>query len=241
MPTGRVRPHWQQLCGELLAESQRGRPAIVRISAAGCSRTTASPTARPVLPTATDRPWQLDSWPLVISSAEWQLLSQRGRSASAAAEPDPARYLRPAHSAALRATCRRRSSSPIRPFCGPRRTSCRPGPITSRSWPSIVARSPDGQWWVVGDRTDTPAGAGYALENRIVTSRVYPELIRDCRVERLARFFRPAARQPARAGRTAPATSRAWSFSRLGHTTRPISSRSIWPATWASSWSKATT
>ena len=31
-----------------------------------------------------------------------------------------------------------------------------------------VARSPDGRWWVVGDRTDTPAGAGYALENRIV-------------------------------------------------------------------------
>ena len=27
-----------------------------------------------------------------------------------------------------------------------------------------VARSPDGRWWIVGDRSDTPAGVGYALE-----------------------------------------------------------------------------
>ena len=64
-----------------------------------------------------------------------------------------------------------------------------PGGIYLQTYAVDVARSPDGRWWVVGDRTDTPAGAGYALENRIVLSRVYPELIRDCRVQRLARFF----------------------------------------------------
>ena len=31
---------------------------------------------------------------------------------------------------------------------------------------------------------------GYALENRIVLSRVFPTLYRDCRVHRLAGFFR---------------------------------------------------
>ena len=31
-----------------------------------------------------------------------------------------------------------------------------------------LARSPDGQWWVLADRTQAPSGAGYALENRIV-------------------------------------------------------------------------
>ena len=28
-------------------------------------------------------------------------------------------------------------------------------------------RSPDGRWWVLGDRTQAPSGAGYALENRL--------------------------------------------------------------------------
>ena len=52
-----------------------------------------------------------------------------------------------------------------------------------------LARSPDGRWWVVADRTDAPLGAGYALENRIVVSRMLPNIIRRCRVERLAPFF----------------------------------------------------
>ncbi len=53
-----------------------------------------------------------------------------------------------------------------------------------------LARSPDGQWWVVGDRTDAPLGMGYALENRIVTSRMLPNAIRSFNIERLAPFFK---------------------------------------------------
>ena len=52
-----------------------------------------------------------------------------------------------------------------------------------------LARSPDGRWWVIDDRTQAPSGAGYALENRLVISRVFPELFRDLKVQRLARFF----------------------------------------------------
>jgi len=52
-----------------------------------------------------------------------------------------------------------------------------------------LARSPDGRWWVLADRTDAPLGAGYALENRIVVSRMLPSIIRRCRVERMAPFF----------------------------------------------------
>ncbi len=52
-----------------------------------------------------------------------------------------------------------------------------------------LARAPDGQWRVVKDRTQMPAGTGYALENRIVVSRTFPTLYRDCGVERLAPFF----------------------------------------------------
>jgi uncharacterized alpha-E superfamily protein len=43
---------------------------------------------------------------------------------------------------------------------------------------------------VVADRTQAPAGAGYALENRLVLRRNLPEAFRDCRVRRLASFFR---------------------------------------------------
>ena len=49
---------------------------------------------------------------------------------------------------------------------------------------------PDGSFWVLGDRTQAPSGAGYALENRIVLSRALPETFRDCQVQRLALFFR---------------------------------------------------
>src|SRR3954463_14091575 len=53
-----------------------------------------------------------------------------------------------------------------------------------------LARSPDGQWWVLADRTQAPSGSGYALENRIVLSRILPDEFRDCQVQRLASFFR---------------------------------------------------
>lgn len=52
-----------------------------------------------------------------------------------------------------------------------------------------VARATDGSWWVTGDRSRAPSGLGYLLENRIVTSRVFPHLIRRCNVKRLAIFF----------------------------------------------------
>ncbi|MDQ7989861.1 MAG: circularly permuted type 2 ATP-grasp protein [Candidatus Dactylopiibacterium sp.] len=52
-----------------------------------------------------------------------------------------------------------------------------------------LARSPDGQWWVINDRTQSPSGMGYALENRIITSRLFPDLFRELRVQRLANYF----------------------------------------------------
>ncbi|MEO7494104.1 MAG: circularly permuted type 2 ATP-grasp protein [Massilia sp.] len=52
-----------------------------------------------------------------------------------------------------------------------------------------LARAPNGRWWVVGDRTQAPSGAGYALENRAVVSRIFPELQRELQVRNLAGFF----------------------------------------------------
>lgn len=53
-----------------------------------------------------------------------------------------------------------------------------------------LLRDHDGAWVPVADRTQVPAGAAYALENRSVTSRLLPELHRAARVERLAPWLR---------------------------------------------------
>ncbi|MGA0534005.1 circularly permuted type 2 ATP-grasp protein [Hansschlegelia sp. KR7-227] len=52
-----------------------------------------------------------------------------------------------------------------------------------------LGRGPDGRWWVLGDRTQAPSGAGFALENRVATSRAFPDFIRDMKIQRLAGFF----------------------------------------------------
>jgi len=56
---------------------------------------------------------------------------------------------------------------------------------------SNLARGPDGRMWVIDDRAQSPSGAGYALENRMVMTRIAPALFRDCHVRRLAGFFQP--------------------------------------------------
>jgi uncharacterized circularly permuted ATP-grasp superfamily protein/uncharacterized alpha-E superfamily protein len=53
-----------------------------------------------------------------------------------------------------------------------------------------IGRGPDGTWWVLGDRTQAPSGAGFALENRVATARVFTDLYADANVHRLAGFFR---------------------------------------------------
>ncbi|MGE0499339.1 MAG: circularly permuted type 2 ATP-grasp protein [Rhizobiaceae bacterium] len=53
-----------------------------------------------------------------------------------------------------------------------------------------LGRGPDGQWWVLGDRTQAPSGAGFALENRVATARALSDLHGEMNVERLAGFFR---------------------------------------------------
>ncbi|MEM9247910.1 MAG: circularly permuted type 2 ATP-grasp protein [Pseudomonadota bacterium] len=53
-----------------------------------------------------------------------------------------------------------------------------------------IGRSPDGSWVVLGDRAQAPSGAGFALENRMATVRMYPDKFSRAHVHRLAGFFR---------------------------------------------------
>jgi uncharacterized circularly permuted ATP-grasp superfamily protein/uncharacterized alpha-E superfamily protein len=52
-----------------------------------------------------------------------------------------------------------------------------------------LARAPDGRWWAIADRTQAPSGAGYALENRSIIGRTFPDLMRDLKVQPLTGFF----------------------------------------------------
>jgi uncharacterized circularly permuted ATP-grasp superfamily protein/uncharacterized alpha-E superfamily protein len=53
-----------------------------------------------------------------------------------------------------------------------------------------LARGPDGNWWVVSQRTQAPSGLGYLLENRLSISMQFPEAFREMNVQRLAASYR---------------------------------------------------
>ena len=145
-----------------------------------------------------DRMWPLSHLPLLIDEAEWRQLTagivQRaqllelvlrdlygeGRLIADGAIPAAAIAGSPEY---LRAV------SGIKP----------PGGRYLSLYAADVGRGPDGRWWVLGDRTQAPSGAGYALENRLVLSRAFANLYKSMNVERVAPFFE-AFRDSLRAG-----------------------------------------
>jgi uncharacterized circularly permuted ATP-grasp superfamily protein/uncharacterized alpha-E superfamily protein len=140
-------------------------------------------------PQGMDRPWELDMVPLLIPSAEWGRLEtaliQRTRLLNLILADlyGSQRLLR---DGVLPPSLVFGHPGFLRPCHGIRVAH----DIHLHLHAVDLIRSPDGQWWVLADRTQAPSGAGYALENRIVVSRSLPEAFRDCQVERLASFFR---------------------------------------------------
>ena len=139
-------------------------------------------------PEGVDRPWTLDMIPLLVAPSEWNRLEvaliQRARLLNSILADlyGPQRLLHERH---LPAPLVFGNPGFLR--------SCHgitvPRGIHLHLHAVDLARSPDGQWWVLADRTQAPSGAGYTLENRIVLSRSLPEAFRDCQVQRLASFF----------------------------------------------------
>jgi len=140
-------------------------------------------------PRGMDRPWQLDIVPLVVAPDAWARLeaglAQRARLLDVilADVYGPQRLLR---EHLLPAPLVFANPGFLRPCHGLEVPRARRLHLHAAD----LARTPDGGWWVLADRTQAPSGAGYALENRIALSRSLPEAFRDCRVQRLAPFFR---------------------------------------------------
>ncbi|MEP6969104.1 MAG: circularly permuted type 2 ATP-grasp protein [Betaproteobacteria bacterium] len=53
-----------------------------------------------------------------------------------------------------------------------------------------LAHGPDGNWWIVSQRTQAPSGLGYLLENRLAISRLFPEAFEHMHAQRLAGAYR---------------------------------------------------
>ena len=156
-------------------------------------------------PEGMNRPWRTDVVPLLIAEDEWRFLEagiiQRAQLLSRVLEDlyGPQTLLTEGR---FPAALLYGSPAFLRPMVGVQ--------VPRHSYLHMLAvdlaRSPDGQWWVLADRTQAPSGSGYALENRTIISDVLPELFRESNVERLAPFFRAqreallamSPRQPAR-------------------------------------------
>ncbi|MGA3105446.1 MAG: circularly permuted type 2 ATP-grasp protein [Terriglobales bacterium] len=182
------RPHWAHLMESLQAIgpeelARRWARAERRIRENGITYNVYGD------PLGASRAWQIDIVPLLIQADEWRLIEagviQRARLLNLLLEdlygeqdlvarghfPAALLYANPAF---------------LRPLVGV--------PVPAHSYLHMLAvdlaRSQDGQWWVLADRTQAPSGSGYALENRTIVSDVLPDLFRTSNVLRLAPFFR---------------------------------------------------
>lgn len=184
---GELRDHWRYVIGSLrllgraeLADRRAEAHQLLRQDGAAHAGGSA---------TGSVGAWHLDPVPLLLSSEEWstieaglvqraelldlvladlygpQELVARGLLPPEVVHAHPG-YLRPAVGATA------------------------PGPHRLALLAADLVRGDDGAWVVVGDRTRTPTGSGFALENRTVLSRVFPSLFRDAHVHRLAHYFR---------------------------------------------------
>ncbi len=139
-------------------------------------------------PKGADRPWEVDPLPLLLSAAEWETIesgiAQRADLLNRVLADiyGPQTLLR---SGAIPAPVIFGHSGFLHPMKGVRPA----GGVHLFQYAADLARSPDGSWWVVSDRTQAPSGAGYALENRLVVSRVFPQMFSDLNVQHLASFF----------------------------------------------------
>lgn len=187
LPNGEQRTHWRQLMENLDAI---GREELLRRWREGRRLIEENGVTYNVYgdPRGMARPWQLDTIPLLLSSSEWRdieaavvqratllnrmlgdlygpgRLLQEGWLPPSLVFANPG-FLRPLAGIAVPESCR------------------------LQVYAADLARSPDGRWWVLADRTQAPSGAGYALENRVVMSRILPEAFRDFHVQRLASWF----------------------------------------------------
>jgi uncharacterized circularly permuted ATP-grasp superfamily protein/uncharacterized alpha-E superfamily protein len=188
LPDGGIREHWHYLMRALgdmgAAELQRRREEAWRLIRENDVTYNIYGD-----PGGMGRPWKLDLVPLLIESDEWQAieagLMQRAELLNLLLIDlyGPRNLVRKgiippelvyAHQG----------------YLYPCFNMPMPGSHALTFYAADLVRDTNGQINVLSDRAQAPSGAGYALENRLVISRVLPSLFRDSHTHRLANFFR---------------------------------------------------
>ncbi len=183
---GNIRPHWQPLLSalaELPAAEQALRAERLnrRVREMGIAHDIFADPAAP------GKRWEVDLVPLVLPQSEWRVLEkallQRTRLMNAIL----------ADIYGEQKLLRDGLIPPGLIFSDPAfLTSCngiQPAAGYLQFYAVDLAREVDGSWRVIDNHTETPAGVGYALANRVVHTQVAGDLFEACKGMRLAPFF----------------------------------------------------
>jgi uncharacterized circularly permuted ATP-grasp superfamily protein/uncharacterized alpha-E superfamily protein len=215
-PDGSVRPAWSELSAALgearpgeLVERQRQADRLLDAEGAGhlvhelTFERAATVGTRQADTMSTSRPWRLDPVPVLIAHDEFESLAaaaaQRMRALEALLD-DLAGEQRCVRSGAI---------PPSVAYASPvmlRRSGAGRWLV---HYAVDLARTAAGEWRVVQDLTDAPAGLGYALLNRSVMARIVPDDVRRSQVAPVASFaasLRRGITAQTPAGRRSPRT-----------------------------------
>ena len=134
------------------------------------------------------QPWRLDPLPLILDDREWAGLEaglvQRAELLDAImADLYGARRLLARHLVPAAAILDH--DEYLRPLVGSEAVAHQRLFLIAAD----LGRDGSGQWKIISDRTQAPSGAGYAMQNRRVVSRVIPEIYHQANLHRLTPFF----------------------------------------------------
>ena len=218
---GQPRAHWAQFLEHLAREGpeamhQRVQAVGRQVHANGVTYNVYAD------PKGIQRPWELDALPFILPAGEWATIEAAVRQRATLLNRVLGDVYGPQSMLAeglLPAALIHGHAGFLRPCHGLRQA----GDISLHVFAVDLARSPDGRWWVVTDRTQAPSGAGYALENRSVISHAFPELLRELRVRPIKDFFDTLRESLIHWGQQCgPATPTAAARSRAGNQVPPL-------------------
>lgn len=185
-PHGAIRPHWKRFLAELqeIPEPERlARAARLdrRVRETGIAHDIFADPSKPA------QRWQLDLAPVIFSSAEWRFLeralTQRARLFDAALS-DLYSDQRLMHEGLIPPELVFSDSTYLRPC---QNIGARIGQL--QFYAADLARGADGNWRVIDSHTETLAGTGFALANRVVHTHIAGDIFKRCNSVRLADYF----------------------------------------------------
>lgn len=183
---GNVRPHWAHFLASLAKlpaseQSHRAERLNRRVREMGIAHDIFADPNEP------GKRWEVDLFPLVISSSEWRAIEtalvQRARLFDAILTDiyGEQRLMRDG------------LIPPTLVFSDPAYLSAchdmQPADGHLQFYAVDLARSANGSWRVMDSHLETPAGIGYALANRVVHTHIAGDLFQTCNALRLAPFF----------------------------------------------------